>query len=167
MEVVRVPRVNYKANTLKLSKLSRMNKKKCYAIKIAFVINKQYLESNRQFLISNELQQLLSKYKIKTPALIFILTDERNIPFHYLWYPAIDKHPQFKSYYKKDKSTIIKKANAFFKDTKLSKTFEDKYNTIMTYYWTIFTNYTMDQIPPHIEISKSFKLFYVYCGCGK
>ncbi len=42
-----------------------------------------------------------------------------------------------------------------------------KINTILKYYWTIFTNYTMDQIPSHIEISKSFKLFYVYCECGK
>ena len=49
----------------------------------------------------------------------------------------------------------------------LSKSFENDFIFMMSYYWNLFFQNTIKQLPKNIKLHKKFEAYYLYSGIVK
>ena len=147
--------------------LSRTTNLKCKRVYMAYIFDKKILEFNRNRFLVPFILFIIKKYKIKYPALIFILTDKNDMPIYYIWYSKLDKTSHFSYNFKNDKKLLQKKAVSFFKKTKLSKSLEDASLNVNINYWTLYFNDGKPKLPSNIKVEKKVEFYTIYDGVAK
>ena len=147
--------------------ISRTTNLVCKRVYMAFIFDKKILEFNRNKFLVPFILFNIKKYKIKFPAVMFILTDKSDMPIYYIWYSKLDKTSNFSYNFKNDKQLLQKKAVSFFKKTKLPTSIENACLNVSLDYWTLYFNDGKQNIPSNIKIDKKVEYYTIFDGVAK
>ena len=134
---------------------------------MVFIFDKKILDANRNKFLMPQVLYNVNKYKIKLPAIIFILTDKNNAPIYYTWYKNIDKIPNFSYNFKHNKKILQKKGISFLKKTNLPKDIQKEALDINLNFWELFFMDSKPNLPSNVKIYKNVEFYTLYDGIVK
>lgn len=147
--------------------LSRTNDLMCHKVYMVFIFDKKTLDANRNRFLIPHVLHTVKKYKINTPAVIFVLTDQYYAPIYYTWYKKIDKLPNFSYNFNHNKKILQKKGMSLLKKTKLSKDLQTESVDINLNFWELFFMDSRPNLPSNVKIHKKVEYYTIYDGIVK